>query len=132
MNLARRASFLGKSAALWVAITIMVLGVAMGALGLLIAAFIVWLSHFLGFAAAAAIAGGILLVFAAIIMSVGAVALRRRNARLPSLTSEALGMASLGLRMAAFVIRRDPSKALLAAMLAGALAEHFSRSRPKE
>ncbi|MDE1905314.1 MAG: hypothetical protein KGH75_02530 [Rhodospirillales bacterium] len=132
MNLSRRASFLGKSVALWVAITMVVLFVALSALGLLIAAFIVWLSHLLGFAAAAAIAGGILLVIAAIIMGVGALALRRRRTRLPSLTSEALGMASLGMRMAAFVIRRDPSKALLVAMLAGALAEHFSRSRSKE
>ena len=132
MNLARRASFLGKSVALWVTITMVVLCVALSALGLLIAAFIVWLSHLLGFAAAAAIAGAVLLVIAVIIMGVGAFVLRRRRTRLPSLTSEVLGMASLGMRMAAFVIRRDPSKAVLAAMLAGAVAEYFSRNRPKE
>ena len=100
-------------------------------LGLLIAAFIVWLSHFLGFAAAAAIAGAVLLVIAAITLGMGALALRRRRARQPSLTSEALSMASFGMRMAALVIRRDPSKALLAAIIAGAVAEHFSRDRPK-
>ncbi|MDE2320057.1 MAG: hypothetical protein KGK02_10225 [Rhodospirillales bacterium] len=131
MNLARRARFLCTSAALWATTAIAVLCVALSALGLLIAAFIVWLSHFLGFAAAAAIAGGVLLVIAGITMGLGALALRRRRARQPSLTSEALSMASFGMRMAALVIRRDPSKALLAAIIAGAVAEHFSRDRPR-
>lgn len=132
MKLSRRAGFLCKNAALWAGIAITVLCVALGAMGLLITAFIVWLSHILGFAAAAAIAGVVLLVIAAITMGMGTLVLRRRNARLPSLASETIGMISWGMRIAAFSIRRDPSKALLTAMLAGAAAEYFSRSRTKD
>ncbi|MDE2239986.1 MAG: hypothetical protein KGJ73_08665 [Rhodospirillales bacterium] len=104
----------------------------LGGLGLLIAAFVIWLSHVLGIAAAAAVGGGVLLVFMLMVMGFGVLALRRMRARQPSLMSEAIGMLNLGMRMATLVIRRDPSKVLLAAMIAGAMAEHFSRNRQND
>ncbi len=130
MSLARHVRFLCKSAALSASMAVMVLCLALGALGLLVAAFIIWLSHLLGMAAAVAIAGAVLLVMAFIVMGVARLALVRMQANQPSLAAEALGMFGFGLRMATLIIRRDPSKALLTAMIAGALAEYLSGKRP--
>lgn len=130
MSLARRARFLCKSAAFSATVAVAVLCMCLGALGLLIAAFIVWLNHFLGPAAALAIAGVVGLGIALIIMGVAGLVLRRMRARQPSLASETIGMLSFGMRMATMVIRRDPSKMMLAAIIAGAMAEYLSNSRP--
>jgi hypothetical protein len=81
-------------------------------------------------AAAVAIAGAVLFVMAFIVMGVARLALVRMQDNQPSLAAEALGMFGFGLRMATLIIRRDPSKALLTAMIAGALAEYLSGKRP--
>ncbi|MBU6418503.1 MAG: hypothetical protein KGQ79_02095 [Proteobacteria bacterium] len=132
MDLARRARFLCRSAALGAVTAAAALCMGLGALGLLIAAFIIWLSHMLGIAAAVAIGGGVLLIFTLMVVGFGMLALRHMRARQPSLMSEAIGMLSLGLRLATLMIRRDPSKVLLAAMIAGGMAEHFSRNRQQD
>lgn len=129
MNLARRAGFMGKYAALWVVMTIAVLCTALGALGFFTAAFLIWLSHYLGPAAAAAIAGLLLLAVACAVALTFGLILRRMRARQPSMASEAMGMLSLGMRFATLIIRRDPRKAVLAALIAGAVAEYFSSDR---
>ena len=129
MNLARRAGFLGKSAALWVIMAIAVLCTALAALGFFTAAFLIWASHYLGAAAAAAIAGSVLLVLACAIALVFTLILRRMRARQPSMASEAIGTLSLAMRFATLIVQRDPRKAVLAALIAGALAEYFSSDR---
>jgi hypothetical protein len=129
MNLARRAGFLGKAAALWVVMAVAVLCTALGALGFFTAAFLIWVSHYLGPAAAAAIAGLVLLLVACGIALVFTLILRRMRARQPSMATEALGTLSLVMRFAGLLIRRDPRKAVLAALIAGALAEYFTSDR---
>lgn len=129
MNLARRAGFIGKSAALWVVMAIAVLCTALGALGFFTAAFLIWVSHYLGPAAAAAIAGVVLLVAACTIALGFTLILRRMKARQPSLASEAVGTLSLAMRFATLIVRRDPRKAVLAALIVGAIAEYFSSDR---
>jgi hypothetical protein len=126
MSLARRATFIGKSAALWVFMTIAVLCVSLGALGFFVAAFVIWLSHYLGPAAGAAITGVLLLMIACVIGGSFILILRRMRARQPSLLSETLGSFSFVLQFVTLIIRRDPRKAVLAALVAGALAEYFS------
>ncbi len=129
MNVARRAGFIGKSAALWVVMAVAVLCTALGAFGFFAAAFLIWVGHYVGPAAAAAIAGLVLLLAACIIAGVFRLILRRMRARQPSMTSEALGMLNLALRFATLIIRRDPRKAMLAALIVGAFAEYFSGER---
>ncbi|MDE2390032.1 MAG: hypothetical protein KGL65_00340 [Rhodospirillales bacterium] len=132
MSLARRARFLGKSAALWTTMAVAVLCMALGALGLLIAALIVWLSHCLGQAAALAIAGAALLGIAALTLGAGTMALHRRRARQPGLTADAADLLGFGLRMVALLVRRAPGKALLAAVIAGAVAEYLSSGQQRD
>ncbi len=129
MNLARRAGFIGKSAALWVVMTIAVLCTALGALGFFTAAFLIWVGHYLGPAAAAAIAGVVLLLIACAIALTFTLILRHMRASQPSMASEAAGMLGLALRFATLTVKRDPRKAMLAALIAGAIAEYFSSGR---
>lgn len=130
MSLARRASFIGKSTALWVAMAVCVLCAALGALGFFTAAFFIWVSGHLGPAAAACICGVALLVVAGLVALGVSLTLRHMNSRQPSLAEDALGVLMLGLRFATLVVRRDPRKAMVAAVIAGALAEYFTSSRP--
>lgn len=129
MNLARRAGFIGKNAVLWVVMTIAVLCTALGALGFFTAAFLIWVSHYLGPAAAAAIAGLALLMIAFAIALSFTLVLRSMRTRQPSMAAEALGTLNLVVRLATLVIRRDPRKAVLAALIAGAIAEYFAADR---
>ncbi len=108
---------------------IAVLCTALAALGFFTAAFLIWVSHYLGPAAAAAIAGSVLLAAACVIALVFTLILRRMRARQPSMASEALGTLSLAMRFATLFIQRDPRKAVVAALIAGALAEYFSSDR---
>lgn len=129
MNLARRAGFLGKSAALWVIMALAALCTSLGALGFFTAAFLIWLSDYLGNAAAFAIAGVMLLVVTGLIALVFTLILRRMRARQPSLAAEGLGSLSMVLRLATFAIQKDPRRAVLGALIAGAIAEYFSGDR---
>ncbi|MGE4481116.1 hypothetical protein [Acidocella sp.] len=129
MDLSRRAVFVGKSAALWAVMALAVLCTALAALGFFTAAFLIWVSDYLGPAAAAAIAGVILLLAACAIAGGFTLVLRRMKARQPSMTTEAMGSLSLAIRLASLVVRRDPRKAMLAALIAGAVAEYFTSPR---
>ena len=132
MSLTRRIKLTLTSAAFWAVTMVTLACMAVGALGLITAALVIWLSHFLGMAAAMAIAGGVLSIGALFAAGSARVVLRRMRANQPSLAAEAIGQFSLAMRLCSLIIRRDPAKMLLAAMLAGALAEYFSPRRPPE
>lgn len=129
MSLTHSVSFLGKMATLWVAMVIAVLCTALGALFFLTAALLIWLDHYVGPAAAAAIAG-LMLALEAVLIFVGChVALKRMRARQPSLGGNALGLIAPVLRLMSLVVRGSPRKALLMAVILGALADYFTSSR---
>ena len=80
---------------------------------------------------AAAITGGALLVLALIIGLAGALMVRRNRRRLPSLLSEFGGTLALTSRLAMFMVRRDPKKAMIISLVAGALAEYIMSERKR-
>ncbi|WP_298213918.1 hypothetical protein [Acidocella sp.] len=132
MNLTRRAGMIGRNVALWVFMVMAVLTMALGALGFFVAALLFWLSEHIGPAGATAVAGAVLLLFALATGIISSVVLRRMRARQPSLAMEGMGAVSLGLRLATMAIRRDPRKAVLGALIAGAIAEYFAgNAKPK-
>ena len=127
MTITRRVGSFGKMATLWVAMVIAVLCTSLAALFFFTAALLIWLDHYVGPAAAAALAGAMLLIEAAIIFIVCQVVLKRMRARhTGSLSGSVLGFAGLAIRMATLVIRRAPRKALVTAAILGALADYFT------
>jgi uncharacterized protein YneF (UPF0154 family) len=128
MDFSGRARFIARYTALWAALGIAVLCIALAALGFLAAGLFCWLAQHSGVPAAAAITGGVLLALALLGGFGGSFWLRRQR-RLhpaPPLLADLAGTAGLVMRLAGFIIRRDPKKAVLFSLLAGALMEFLS------
>ncbi len=93
------------------------------AAGFFIAALYIWLAAHLAPAQAALVTGAALLALALALGLIGGAVLRAARAR------ERARLAQLGLtlgtvlRLAAYLVRRDPKKAMIFALIAGALAE---------
>jgi hypothetical protein len=131
MNLSRRFGLMLKSAALWAGMAIAVLGVLLAALGFLVAGFFLWVSHHMGNDLAAVITGGVLIAVAIIIALSGFAILKGMRRKQPSLLAEFGGTIGLALRLAGLVVRRDPKKAIIISIIAGALAEYITSERKR-
>jgi len=131
MNLARRFGAMARSAALWAGLATMVLCIILAGLGLLVSAFFMLLARHLGDAPAAAITGGALLVLAVIVGLLGKAILARLRRKQPSLLAEFGGTLGLAIRVFGLVVRRDPKKALIISLVAGALAEYIMSEKKK-
>lgn len=129
MSITRRVGFLGRVATLWVAMVVAVLCTALGALFFLTTALLIWLDHYVGPAAAAAIAGLVLALEAVIIFLACQLALKRMRNKQPALHNDALGMLGPILRLASLLVRRSPRKALITAVILGAIADYLTSSR---
>lgn len=126
MSLSSRAGFMGKTVLLWVAMTVALLGILLGALGFLTAAFLLWLEHYLSPAGALAITGVLLLLEALALWGCFSLVLRRLRARQPSSDATATGLLPLALRFVMMMVQRSPRKTMLLALIAGVLAEYFT------
>ena len=131
MNLSRRANHLVKNAALWACTAIAALSIALAGLGFLVTGFFICLSRHTGNATAAAITGAALLVLAIIIGVAGGYTLKRIRSRQPSLLSEFGGTLGMAGQLAGFLIRKDPRKAMILSLIAGALAEYVTSERKR-
>jgi hypothetical protein len=131
MNLSRRFGLMLKSAALWAGMAIAVLGVLLAALGFFVAGFFLWVSHHMGNDLAAVITGGVLIAVAIIIALSGFAILKGMRRKQPSLLAEFGGTIGLALRLAGLVVRRDPKKAIIISIIAGALAEYITSERKR-
>lgn len=131
MNLSRRTDILIKHAARRAGLGVAVLCIALGGVGFLIAGFFLWLQRHLGNAPAAAVTGAVLLALALLTGLAGNALLRRARVKQPSLLSELGGTLGLGSRVFALLVRRDPKKAMVLSVLAGALVEYvFGERKP--
>jgi nitrate/nitrite transporter NarK len=131
MNLSRRANHLVKNAALWACTAIAALCIALAGLAFLVTGAFICLSHHTGEASAAAITGAALLVLAAVIGLAGGYTLKRIRRRQPSLLSEFGGTLGMAGQLAGFLIRKDPRKAMILSVVAGALAEYITSERKR-
>lgn len=129
MSITRRVGSLGKMATLWVAMVVAILCISLGALIFFNAALLVWLSHYVGLAEALVFVGLILLLEAVVLFMGFQLALKRMKAKQPSELGDTLGLVSMALRFATLAFQRSPRKALLAAVIFGALADYFTSSR---
>ncbi len=126
MTAATYAGRLLQRAILSVSLAASVLLLSLGGLGFLMAALFLWLEIRLGAPGAAAITGGTLILLALLTLAAGALILGRLRRRTPHLlTAAAESLASMT-SLAGLLVRADPKRALLFALLAGAVTEYFA------
>jgi hypothetical protein len=131
MSIQGRASAAAKELALWTGLGIVVLTVVLAAIGFLVASLFIWIDHFKSDTVAAAITGGALLLAAILIGLIGRVILKKIKKPQPSLLAEFGGIAGTAGRIAGILIRRDPRKSLILAVIVGALAEYVTSDSKK-
>jgi hypothetical protein len=127
MSITRYAGFTLKSAAIWVGLGITILCLVLCAFGLLAAALFIYVAHHWGTAAAAAVTALALLLLAAQVLLAGALFFHRARRRTPDIFGEATGTIAMLTSFANIFVRRDPKRAMLLALLAGAITEYFTR-----
>jgi len=131
MSIARRASLLARIAALWAGLGVAALCIALAGIGFLAVAFFIWLLRHFPADEAAAISGGALLLVAVLTVLVGNAIIRRIKANQPSMLAEFGGTLGLAARIVGMLVRKDPRKAIILSMIAGALAEYVTSDRKK-
>lgn len=129
MSLSGHVGGLAKSASLWVGLALAVLCISLGGVAFLVAGFDMFLSARLGDAQAAAITGATLFVLASLIGLCGGLFLKRMRQKQPGLLSGFGGGLGIAMQLIGMIVRRDPKKAMIAAVIAGALAEYFAADR---
>jgi hypothetical protein len=131
MSIQGRASAAARELALWAGLGIVVLSVVLSALGFLVASLFIWIDQYKTDTVAAAITGGALLLAAIVIGVIGRIILKKIRKPQPSLLAEFGGIAGTAGRIAGLLIRRDPRKSLILAVIAGALAEYVTSDSKK-
>jgi len=131
MSIPGRANAAVKGLALWAGLGLLVFAVVLAGIGFLISAFFIWVTEYKSHAVAAAITGGALLAAAIIVGLLGSVIIKKTRKPQPSLISEFTGIAGTAGRIAGLLIRRDPRKSLILAVIAGALAEYITSDSKK-
>jgi hypothetical protein len=131
MSIPGRASAAATQLALWAGLGIVVLTVVLTAIGFLVASLFIWIDQYKPDAVAAVITGGALLLAAIVIFLIGRVILKKIKKPQPSILAEFGGIAGTAGRIAGLLIRRDPRKSLILAVIAGALAEYVTSDSKK-
>jgi hypothetical protein len=131
MSIQGRASAAATQLALWAGLGIVVLTVVLTAIGFLVASLFIWIDQYKPDAVAAVITGGALLLAAIVIFLIGRVILKKIKKPQPSILAEFGGIAGTAGRIAGLLIRRDPRKSLILAVIAGALAEYVTSDSKK-
>jgi hypothetical protein len=131
MNVSRHAGTMIKSVAIWTGMAVAVLCILLAAIGFFVTALFICIARHLGTAEAAAVTGAALLLLGAVIAFVGGALLRSLRRRQPSLLSELGGTVGLATRLVAMMVRRDPKKAVIISLVAGALAEYITTERKR-
>lgn len=126
MGLVRLAAIVAKSAALWGGLATVVLCLVLAAFGFLAAALFIWVAAHLGGAAAAALTAVALLLLAGLVMIFGGIMLARLRARAPELFADPATTIATITSLIAVLVRQDPKRTLLLALLSGALTEYFT------
>lgn len=131
MSIPGRAAAAVKGVALWAALGMFVFVLVFTGIGFLITAFFIWIEHYKPHAESAAITGGGLFATAILVGLIGSMILKKIKKRQPSILSEFGGIAGTAGRIAGMLIRRDPRKSLILAIIAGAVAEYVTSDNKK-
>ena len=131
MNLTRRINAVVRDILLWTGLGASILFVALICVGFLVASFYMWMSHLLAHSLAALVTAGAALLLIGLMAGIGGLIIRKTRKPQPSLLQEFSGTIGLGARMVSLLVRRDPRKAMIVSLVAGALAELITSDRRK-
>ena len=112
-------------------VPVAVLCIVLAGIGFLITGFFIYIARHTDAASAAAITGGVLLVLAVVTGLVGGTVLRRIRRRQPSMLSDFGGIIGVAGRLVGLLVRKDPKKAMIISIVAGALAEYITSERKR-
>jgi hypothetical protein len=126
MSIPGRAEAAVKGLALAAGIGIVILAILLTSFGFLIAGFFFWIERYKSHDIAAAITGGGLLLIALLIGIIGPKILKKMKKPQPPLLAEFTGIFGTAGRIAGLLIRKDPRKSLVLAVIAGAIAEYVT------
>ncbi len=121
-----------KHAALWGALVVATLCVALGGVAFMVAAFFMWLLRSLPPSGAAAVTGGVILLLAFLIGTIGSLVLRKIRKPAPDLLGGLAGGLGLASRLVGILVRKDPRKALILSLVAGVLAEYVMSEKKEK
>jgi hypothetical protein len=131
MNITGRITAVARDIALWSGLGVAILFVALICIGFAIASFYMWMSHLMAHSLAALATAGAGLVLIALMAVVGGLIIRKTKKRQPSMMEEFSNTVGLGARLISVLVRRDPRKAMIVSLVAGALAELVTSDRRK-
>ena len=100
--------------------------------GFLVAGFFFWVQQYKSAPVAVLITGGALLVLAILIAGIGGAIVKKMRKPQPSLLAEFGGIAGTAGRLAGFLIRRDPRKAMILAVIVGGVADYITGGDKKK
>jgi hypothetical protein len=129
MNISGRIRSLLRGAALSAGVGAAFLAILLAGFGFMVAGLFIWLAQHLGVPLAAAATGGGLIIFALLFLAAGRAAIRKSRKRYPSLLAEFGGTIGMAGRLVGLLVRKDPKKALILSIIAGAVAEYISSER---
>ena len=132
MSIPGRVSAAVRELVLGAGLGITVLVTLFAGIGFLVAGFFLWIEQYKSIPVAAAITGGALLALAILIAAIGRAILKKMKKPQPSLLAEFGGIAGTVGRLAGFLIRRDPRKAMILAVIAGAVADYITSGDKKK
>ena len=131
MSIPGRVNAAVKGLVLWAGLGLFLFAGVLTGLGFLITGFFIWVEQYKAPAAAAAITGVALFAAVLIIGLLGSFILKKLKKPQPSILAEFTGIAGTAGRIAGLLIRRDPRKSLILAVIAGALAEYITSDSKK-
>jgi hypothetical protein len=129
MDISGRVNGVLRNAALWAGLGTAILAIALGGVGFLVAGFYLFLADRIGTAPAAAATGGVLLLLAILVALIGGAIIKKTKKQRPSLLAEFGGTIGMAGRLVGLLVRRDPKKALIISIIAGALAEYVTSEK---
>lgn len=131
MNITGRITAILRDVALWSGLGVAILFVALICIGFAVASFYLWMSQLMSASLAAlATAGGSLLLIALLAVG-GGLIIKKTKKKQPSMMEEFSNTIGLGARLVSLLVRRDPRKAMIVSLVAGALAELVTSDRRK-
>ena len=131
MNITRRVNAVVRDILLWTGLGVGILFVALVCVGFLVASFYMWMSHLLAHSLAALVTAGAALLLIGLMAGIGGLLIRKTRKPQPRLLQEFSGTIGLGARMVSLLVRRDPRKAMIVSLVAGALAELITSERKR-
>jgi len=132
MDISGRVNSAVRSVALWLILGVLVTAIILCGFGFLVAAFYLWIGELVhNKAVAAAITGASVVVIAIVIGVIGAIIIKKTKQKRPGILAEFSGTIGLAGRLVGMMVRRDPRKAMIVSIVAGALAEFITSDRKK-